>query len=238
MVLAYRDAEAGTLDLDQRYHIRPDDLRRGSGLLQTFSSGLRLTYRDLVTQMIITSDNTAADVMIAQLGSERVNAMLAELGYVETRLQTTTGELFRRLWELADSANASLSDCEVYELGFPTDPEAHARAFAFEGDSSEWFGRTTAREMSRLLEQIQNGELTSREYSDEMLGILRQQFYSSRLPRRIAFQAAVGHKTGDWPPIAGNDVGIIYSSSGPITVSVFATQNRGTFSNLRRRTVG
>jgi beta-lactamase class A len=33
MVLAYRDAEAGTLDLDQRYLIRPEDLRRGSGLL-------------------------------------------------------------------------------------------------------------------------------------------------------------------------------------------------------------
>ena len=31
MVLAYRDAEQGTFDLDQRYHIRDDDFRRGSG---------------------------------------------------------------------------------------------------------------------------------------------------------------------------------------------------------------
>jgi beta-lactamase class A len=232
MVLAYRDAEAGMLDLDRRYQVRPEDLRRGSGLLQTFAPGLRPTYRDLITQMIITSDNTATDIMIAQLGLERVNALLADLGYSETRLQATTGALFRRLWELVDPANASLSDGEVFERGFPADAEAPARTFAFEGDPSEWLGRTTAREMSRLLEQIQNGELASREHSDEMLGILQRQFYSSRLPQRIAFRATIGHKTGDWPPVAGIDVGIIYSRSGPIVVSVFATQNRGDFFEL------
>ena len=232
MVLAYRDAEAGELDLDRRYQIRPEDMRRGSGLLQTFAPGIRPTYRDLVTQMIITSDNTATDIMIAQLGLERVNALLADLGYAETRLQTTTGALFRRLWELVDPANASLSDRGVFERGFPADAEAPARTFTFEGDPSEWLGRTTAREMSRLLEQIQNGELASREHSDEMLGILQRQFYSSRLPQRIAFRATIGHKTGDWPPVAGIDVGIIYSRSGPIVVSVFATQNRGDFFEL------
>jgi len=229
MLLAYRDAEAGALDLDRRYRVRADDLRRGSGLLQTFAPGLQPTYRDLVTQMIVTSDNTATDIMIARLGLERVNEMLTELGYVETRLQATVGAVFRCLWERLDPANASLSNREVFERSFPSDPEAPARAFAFEGDPSAWLGRTTAREMSRLLEGIQNGELASREHSDEMLSILKRQFYGSRLPRRIAFRTVVGHKTGDWPPVAGNDVGIIYSESGPIVVSVFATQNRGDF---------
>jgi len=232
LVLAYRDAEAGQIDLDQRYRVRPEDMRRGSGLLQTFAPGLQPTYRDLVTQMIVTSDNTATDIMIARLGLARVNALLTELGYVETRLQTTTGALFRRLWELLDPANASLSDREVFERGFPTDSEAAARRFAFEVDPSEWLGRTTAREMSRLLEQIQNGVVASREHCDEMLDILQRQFYSSRLPQRIRFRAAMGHKTGDWPPVAGNDVGIIYSDSGPIIVSIYATQNRGDFLEL------
>lgn len=232
LVLAYRDAEAGALALDERYLVRPEDLRRGSGLLQTFAPGIRPTYRDLVTQMIITSDNSATDIMIARLGLERVNAMLAELGYTQTRLQTTTGRLFRRLWELFDPTNASLSDREVFECGFPVDPEASVRRFAFEGDPSEWLGKTTAREMSCLLGQIQGGELASQEHSLEMLDILRKQLYSSRLPQRIAFRAAIGHKTGDWPPVAGNDVGIIYSSSGPIVVSIFATQNRGDFFEL------
>lgn len=232
MILAYRDAEAGRLDLDERYRVRPEDMRRGSGLIQTFAPGVELTYRDIITQMIITSDNTATDIMIETVGMDRVNEMLAEMGYAETRLQLRTGDLFRRVWELADPVNASLSDREVFERGFPTGPEMADKYFAFEGDAKEWLGRTTAREMSRLLEQIENGEVASREHCDEMLGILRQQFYDSRLPRHIKFRVAIGHKTGDWPPIAGNDAGIIYGEGGPIVVSVFATQNRGDFYEL------
>jgi beta-lactamase class A len=182
--------------------------------------------------MIITSDNTATDILIARLGLERVNAMLADLGYTETRLQATIETLFRRVWERADPANATLTAHEVFQRGFPLDAGAAARRFAFEGDAAEWLGRTTAREIARLLEEIQTGALTTRAYSDEMLDILRGQLYSSRLPQRIRFRAAIGHKTGDWPPVAGNDVGIIYSPSGPIVVAVFATQNRGDFFEL------
>jgi beta-lactamase class A len=229
MVLAYRDAEVGTLHLDQRYQIRDGDFRRGSGLLQTFALGLQPTYRDLITQMIITSDNTATDILIARLGLARVNVMLAALGYTETKLHKTIGQLFRRLWELADPANSSLSDRVVYERGFPSDSDAAARLFAFEGEAREWLGCTTARETARLLEQIHNGDIASRASRDEMLAILQQQFYRSRLPQRIAFRAVIAHKTGDWPPIAGHDVGIIYSASGPILVALFVSQNRGDF---------
>jgi beta-lactamase class A len=232
MVLAFRDAEAGRLDLDARYSVAPGDMRRGSGLLQTFAPGLAPTYRDLITQMIITSDNTATDIMIRRVGMDRVNSMLAELGYEETRLRMTTGNLFRRVWEQLDPTNASMSDREVYERGFPSDTDADARSFELEGDSAQWLGRITAREIGRLLEQIHNAELVSRESSDEMIGILRRQFYRSRLPQRIGSRAAVAHKTGDWPPFAGNDVGIIYYDGGPAVVAVFTNQNRGDFSGL------
>lgn len=229
MVLAYRDAEAGRFNLDQRHTIRPEELRRGSGLLQTFATGLAPTYRDLIMQMIITSDNTATDILINRLGLERVNQMLADLGYRETRLRATTGALFRGVWEQLDPALSRLTDREVFDRGFPADSAAATRTFAFEGDSTKWLGRTTAREISRLLEQIHHGELASQDHSAEMIRILRRQFYSSRLPRLISFQASVAHKTGDWPPYAGNDVGIIFAPGGPIVVSMFATQNRGDF---------
>ena len=232
LVLAYRDAESGDLDLDERYRIRPEDMRGGSGLLRTFAAGVEPTYRDILTQMIITSDNTATDVAIGRLGLDRVNAMLAELGYEQTRLRATTGELFRAVWELADPANASLTDRAVFERGFPSDSEAAARTFDFEGDSTEWLGRITAREIARMLEAIEEGELASRQSSDEMIGILRRQLYSSRLPQQLRGRASIAHKTGDWPPYAGNDVGIIYSEGGPIVVAVFTNQNRGNFFEL------
>jgi beta-lactamase class A len=237
MILAFRDAAAGRLDLDARYTIRPEDLRRGTGLLSTFAPGLQPTYRDLVTQMIVTSDNTATDIMIHRLGPgetgiERVNRMLDSLGYRETRLRMPIGQLFRGVWEQLDPKYHALTDREVYEKGFPSDPQADARDVAYVADSTRWFGRTTAREMSRLLEQLQRGELADSQSTRAMLGILRRQFYFSRLPQRIRFRAAVGHKTGDWPPIIGNDVGIIYAPSGPIVVSVFTNQNRGDFFDL------
>lgn len=230
MVQAYRDHESGRLDLDARVPVTVDDMRRGSGLIQTFRPGLEPTLRGLVTQMIITSDNTATDMVIRATGMDRVNALLEAEGYVDTRVKYTTGDLFREVWVLADPANAELSDREVFERGFPGDPDASSRSFAFEGDSTKWLGRTTAREMSRLLEQIHNAELAGGESTNEMIGTLQRQLYSSRLPQRVQWQGVgVAHKTGDWPPIAGNDVGILYYDGGPTVISVFTNQNRGDF---------
>jgi beta-lactamase class A len=53
--------------------IRPEEQRRGA---EDLRPGLNPTFRDLITQMIITSDNTATDIMIATVGEDRVNGML------------------------------------------------------------------------------------------------------------------------------------------------------------------
>jgi len=232
MILAFRDADAGRLDLDKRYVVRPEDLRRGSGLLQTFTPGLQPTLRDIVTQMIITSDNTATDIMIAQVGRDRVNRMLDSLGYRQTRLNATTGELFRDVWIAADPKYRVMTDREVFTRGFPNDSGASARNVAFVADSSKWLGRTTAREIAHLLEQLQRGELASQRSTQQMIRILREQFYSSRLPQRISFRVSIAHKTGDWPPLLGNDVGIIFAPNGPIVAAVFTNMNRGSFFDL------
>ena len=233
MVQAFLDARDGRLDLDERVVVGPGELRRGSGLVQTFAPGLSPTWRDLVRQMIITSDNTATDMVIGAVGLDRVNALLADAGYRETRLRMTTGDLFREVWMRADPANASMTHREVFERGFPSDPEASARSFAFEGDSTVWLGRSTAREMGRMMEQLVHAELADAESSAEMLDMLRGQFYTSRLPQRVRWQGVgVAHKTGDWPPIAGNDVGVLFYEGGPTVVAVFTNQNRGHFFEL------
>src|SRR4051812_29883571 len=173
MILAFRDADAGKLNLDERYTIRPEDQRRGSGLLQTFVPGLQPTLRDIITQMIITSDNTATDIMIGKVGRERVNRMLDSLGYKQTRLNATTGELFRAVWVQTDPKYAAMTDLEVFTRGFPNDSGANRRNVAFVADSSKWLGKTTAREISRLLEQLQRGQLASQSSTQQMMRILR-----------------------------------------------------------------
>jgi beta-lactamase class A len=217
MILAFRDAEAGRLDLDERYVIRQEDVRRGTGLLQSFSPGLQPTIRDLITQMIVTSDNTATDIMIAKVGQDRVNRFLDSLGYRDTRLRMSVGETFRA----QQNYHPHLADTT-----------AAARNMAFVLDSTQWLGRTTAREIARLLEQLERGQLANATSTAAMRRILRSQFYTSRLPQRVRYRVTLGHKTGDWPPILGNDVGIMYAPSGPIVIAVFTTGNTGSFFEL------
>jgi hypothetical protein len=135
---------------------------------------------------------------------------------------------------MADPKYASLSDRELFERGFPNDSGAERRNTAFVLDSAKWLGRTTAREIARLLEQLEVGQLASTKSSAEMRRILRQQVYTSRLPQRVRFRVAMGHKTGDWPPLLGNDVGIMYAPapSGAIVMAVFTNDNRGSFFDL------
>jgi beta-lactamase class A len=234
MIQVFRDVEAGRLKLTDRYLVRPEDLRAGSGLIQTFDPGLNPTIRDLVEQMIITSDNTATDILIKKVGVDRVNETLAKFGFKQTRLKFTTGDLFREVWVRADPKNAAMTDREVFTRGFPRDAAGSARSFTLEGDSTKWLGRTTAREMVELLEGIQNAKYTDKQHSQMMVDMLLSQFYSSRLPQRLAWQpgVSIGHKTGDWPPFAGNDVGIIFYPGGPLIVAVFTNQNTGDFFEL------
>lgn len=234
MIQVFRDVEAGRLKLTDRYVVRAEDLRRGSGLIQHFDVGLNPTIRDLVQQMIITSDNTATDILIGKVGIDRVNATLKQFGFKDTRLRMTTGDLFREVWIRYDAKNASMSNREVFEKGFPTDTGGASRTFKLEGDSTRWLGRTTAREMARMLEGIQAGAYASKEHSKMMVDMMLAQFYSSRLPQRLAWVpgVSIAHKTGDWPPYAGNDVGIIFYKGGPTIVAVFTGQNTGDFFEL------
>ena len=124
-----------------------------------------------------------------------------------------------------------MTDLEVFEKGFPTTPNMAAATFKLEGDSTKWLGRTTAREIARLIEEIYSGKLASKQHSTDMIEIMKRQFYSSRLPQRLA-GVEIAHKTGDWPPYAGNDVGIIFAPQGPILVAVFTNQNTGSFFEL------
>ncbi len=234
MLLAYRDAEAGRFNLDERITLREDDRRGGTGLLKRFSSGMSVTYRDLVDQMIITSDNTATEVLIVKLGFDRINGMLRELGFVETRLVSSISTYFRNVAVAIAPERASLSDAEIFRAPALTGPLAATKRFELAQDSTMWLGRTTAREMTTLLEGIYTARYASKASSAAMMGHLFGQFYTSRLPATLRYRADVriSHKTGDAPPTSGSDVGVIEYPGGPLFISVYTNANRGDFGQL------
>lgn len=242
MVQAYRDAQAGTLRLDERHTIREADVRGGTGLLKRFGVGLAPTLRDLIDQMIITSDNTATDIVLSRVQLTRVNAMMQKLGLPGTRMLHTIGDFFRRLQSAYDPRRATWDDVQIFRARNPAGVSADsltAIRYRFTADSSTWLGRTTAREMSTLLRGILDGTYANRAHSDAMLQHLRGQFYTTRLPAilRHVPGVTVAHKTGDFPPISGSDVGIIEYAGGPIVISVFTNGNTGDFAVLEH-TIG
>lgn len=80
MAAVYAASDLGQFSMDDRLALRKEDLVKGSGLLYALSPGLKLTIRELVTLMIIQSDNTATNVLIDLVGKERIDLTMHELG--------------------------------------------------------------------------------------------------------------------------------------------------------------
>jgi beta-lactamase class A len=104
MVIAFQMADQKKLNLDDRVEIGKSDYRGGTGIFKYHDLGQTPTLRDVITEMIITSDNTATDMMIAKVGGvARVNQWLGDNGYKGLKLNSTANELFRKRYELTAS---------------------------------------------------------------------------------------------------------------------------------------
>lgn len=86
MVEAFRQKEAGLIDFDAPVTIRKEDKLPSCGALTYLHDGVTVTVGDLVTLMIILSDNTATNLMIGMLGIENINMTIDDLGLTGTRL--------------------------------------------------------------------------------------------------------------------------------------------------------
>ena len=60
--------DQGKVHFDDRIHVSKQDQVEGSGVLLFFDTPLCLSFRDVLTLMIVMSDNTATNLAIDQLG--------------------------------------------------------------------------------------------------------------------------------------------------------------------------
>ena len=98
MVEAFRRFGDGTLDPGEMVEIRPEDKMPSCGALTYMHDGLRPTLLDLVTLMIILSDNTATNLLIDRLTPDAVNQTMQALGLpgIALRRRLFEPELARR----------------------------------------------------------------------------------------------------------------------------------------------
>jgi serine-type D-Ala-D-Ala carboxypeptidase (penicillin-binding protein 5/6) len=115
MVAAYHQVELGKLSLDKLITLRKDDMVQGSGILTShFSEGTILSLRDAIRLMIAYSDNTATNLVLEEVGLETTNAILSELGFVDTRIHA---KVYRRNTSIAPERS------QRYGLGSTTAQE-------------------------------------------------------------------------------------------------------------------
>ena len=81
-----RQASLGQIDLEQEVTAEASDRVDGAGILKELRPELRLTVRELVTLMIVVSDNTATNMLLRLAGMEKINACSRELGLTSTVL--------------------------------------------------------------------------------------------------------------------------------------------------------
>ncbi|MDI3316741.1 MAG: class A beta-lactamase-related serine hydrolase [Bacillota bacterium] len=80
MVEAFAQAAEGRVDLEEELVVRQSETVTGSGVLQHLLPGRRYPLMDLVTLMIIVSDNTATNLLIDRLGADAITARMEALG--------------------------------------------------------------------------------------------------------------------------------------------------------------
>ena len=145
MVEAFRQIEAGKFALSDRVKLRDEDNRPGTGIIRSLDAGADLSIKDLITLMIIVSDNTATDLMFAKVGGiDPVNRLMTEYGLTQTRATVPSFS-----WFAALRAAKSPAD--------------------FHREAKHPYGLSSPRDMGSLLEKIKTGQAVSKGASEQML---------------------------------------------------------------------
>ncbi len=202
MVEVFEQIKAGKFALSDRYTVAAEDMRPGTGVIRSLDPGAVVTIKDLITLMIIVSDNTATDLLYKKVGGvDAVNRRMEAMGLKMTHAPGPASDWFAAL-------------------------RAAPSAEAFHRAAKTPFGLSTPHEIGIILEQMGRKTLVSQAASEQMLQIMSGQLYRSRIPRDISGYR-IPHKTGDFLPYIANDVGLLMAGGRTIVISIFTANHFG-----------
>jgi beta-lactamase class A len=216
LVEAFTQIETGCIRLEDRWCL-PRQLKQvGSGILTELDDNLPLTVRDLLTLMLIISDNTATDILFERLGVEKINAHIHSLGFTNSYIVNTMRQHFDKMLPSADPVQ-DRQELARWEAANPmqSQPEAYS--------VDETNNTSTPWDLVRLLEMIYKEEIHTPASCQSMLKLLLKQQLNDRLPRFLPAGTKVAHKTGTYRGVR-NDAGIIYAGDhSHIAIAILAS---------------
>ena len=221
-------SETGKFSLSDRVTLKAGDRRLPSGVLYALDPGLQPTIKDLLTLMIIISDNEATDLLGDKVGRANVTAYMRSLGLDKTTIQFSDLDWDRTWLSTLDPAYKLASGDKTIEFPFGKYDDARVRdAFGHTiYDAGIYFGHSSAREIGHLLEMAAQGKLVSKAASQQLLDIMEMQQVNDRFPRYLR-DVRIAHKTGDGQPFIANDAAVMWVGKQPIVLVVFTGHHRG-----------
>lgn len=189
MLEVYRQVAEGKIAWTDPIEITKAVKVGGSGILFEFTDGTKIDVKTAMTLMIVQSDNTATNIILDKVSSNSVNDFMAKLGLNDTL----------SLRKIGGGGDAKAWDEPVNKL------------FGI--------GRSSPRDMVKLLEMLEKGEVVSKEASAEMIAILRRQQYKDGIGRNSLDTVPVASKSGSLDRLR-SDVGIVYTRRGRIAMAI------------------
>ncbi len=217
------------LALSTMIDIGPEHLSPGSGAITTLfdDPGVSLSLHNLLEVMLLISDNTATDIILAQVGGgASVTARLRTWGLDDIRVDRPTQGIIADFLGLEALPPVSDRHRDGFEKLFESIPEADrdAASDAFDADPRD---TATPRGMAQLLGKIWRREILSERSSALLIDVMeRCQTGEFRLKGMLPEGTVVAHKTGTIGKTT-NDVGILAlpGDAGHVVVVAFIKES-------------
>jgi beta-lactamase class A len=220
---AAEQIRAGHATLDERIVLTKANQVQGSGVLGELTPPIALTLGDVLTLMVVLSDNTATNMAIDRLGLDHINATLRAAGLHQT-------VLYKKVY--VPATEPMPPDQKKFGLGKTT---AREMASIMERIATCHLGLDGSAPIEG------DGKICG-----AILGMLRNQQDRDSLPRYLETLdtseagSAIGNKTGALNQVR-NDVAIISTKAGPVVIAAFTWDNedqRWTGDNEAEQTLG
>lgn len=207
---ALEQIRAGKAHFEDRITLQHSDQVSGSGILPFFDTPHALTFKDVLTMMIIVSDNTATNLAIDHLGLKNIDDRIVSLGFKNTWL-------YKKVMKPAEGPMPA--DQKQFGLGKTT---AHEMASLMK--------KFVTCDLSNAGPQAQPSA-EDKKLCDAAMFMLKNQFYRDSIPRYIEEEdsteslSKIANKTGALDAVR-NDVGVVFTHQGPIVISGFTYENK------------
>lgn len=194
--------------LDVRLKIAKTDLRDGAGIMKfQFTEGVEYSLKELIELMMVYSDNTATDILLARCGGPTViTQWLRNIGIEKVVIQNSCLEILTSYYGIKDLPSlCTLETFEIYKQQVkPIEQQKAAQAYL-----TSMPDRTTSQAIILLLKKLMLDELLSDDLKVFLLHcMVKSEMGLNRIRKHLPPQLLAGDKEGTLGILAA-DVGVL-----------------------------